>query len=70
MKPKMQLFTISRAPVPCYLSLFTISAVENILFNLNNWSLLHIIHSKSNLSHRPGDLKNGQPTETRDIYDH
>lgn len=36
MKPKMQLFTISRAPVPCYLALFTISAVENILLNLNN----------------------------------
>ena len=70
MKPKMQLFTINRAPVPRYLALFTISAVENILLNLNNWSLLYNMHSKSNLSHRPGDLKNGQPTETRDIYDH
>ena len=38
--------------------------------NLNNWSPLADMQSKSNLSHIPGDLNNVQLTESRDIHKH
>ena len=42
----------------------------NLPINLNNWSPLPNIQSKSNLSYRPGDLKNVKLTEIREIRDH
>ena len=42
----------------------------NLPINLNNWFPLPNIQSKSNLSYRPGDLKNVKLTETREIHDH